>query len=138
MPADTSRYSEMGPGQKVVALQSEVFGVTDDQCQLALRSHNWDVAKSIKYLKVSFGKFFFYYIHSCYDIFLKCCQCKISDLTFPDSFFSNSAFSFQIEQLYQSGICASKEECERSLQSTNWDLESSSRLLLQKHRSTRS
>ena len=53
----SSRYSEMGPGQKVVLLQSEVFGVTDEECQQALRKHQWDVAKSIKYLKVSFIRF---------------------------------------------------------------------------------
>ena len=48
-----TRYSEMGRGQKVVLLQSEVFGVTDDECQQALRTNNWDVTKSIKYLKVN-------------------------------------------------------------------------------------
>ncbi|XP_076804091.1 activated CDC42 kinase 1-like isoform X2 [Clavelina lepadiformis] len=46
------RYGEMGPGQKVVALQSEVFGVTDEECQSALKLNSWDVPRSINYLKV--------------------------------------------------------------------------------------
>nr|XP_026694587.1 activated CDC42 kinase 1 isoform X3 [Ciona intestinalis] len=50
--ANFSIYKDMGPGQKVVAVQSEVFGVTDEECQSALRLNSWDVLKTINYLKI--------------------------------------------------------------------------------------
>jgi len=43
----------MGPGEKVVALQTNVFGVTDDECRTALRLNEGDVPKAINYLKVN-------------------------------------------------------------------------------------
>ena len=46
------RYEDMGPGQKAVAVQSEVFGVTDEECQSALKMNQWNVPNTIRYLKV--------------------------------------------------------------------------------------
>jgi len=46
------RYEDMGRGQKVVAVQSEVFGVTDEECLSALKMNQWNVPNTIRYLKV--------------------------------------------------------------------------------------
>uniref|UniRef100_H2YGN0 UBA domain-containing protein n=1 Tax=Ciona savignyi TaxID=51511 RepID=H2YGN0_CIOSA len=49
---DGAGYADIGPGQKVVVLQSEVFGVTDEECRSALKLNSWDVLKTINYLKL--------------------------------------------------------------------------------------
>ena len=51
-PRSTPRCAAMSPGQMINALQSQVFGVTNEECQLALRKNDWSVSKSINYLKV--------------------------------------------------------------------------------------
>lgn len=45
-------YSHMRPEDKMKELQKEVFGVTDEQCEHALKLNSWDVCKAIKYLKI--------------------------------------------------------------------------------------
>nr|CAB3267143.1 activated CDC42 kinase 1 [Phallusia mammillata] len=84
----TPRYSEMGRGEKVVAVQGEVFGVTDEECRSALRLNEWDVPKTINYLKV--------------------------------------------EQLFRIGV-APRDVCQHILQSTSWNLQTASRVLLEQH-----
>jgi len=39
----------------------------------------------------------------------------------------------QVEQLYQIGAVSSKEDCERILRNADWNLESASRSLLERH-----
>nr|XP_039251475.1 activated CDC42 kinase 1-like isoform X1 [Styela clava] len=79
-------YSQMRPEDKMKELQKEVFGVTDEQCEHALKLNVWDVSKAIKYLK--------------------------------------------IEQLFSMGI-APRNRCQQMLQIMNWNLETSSNVLLQ-------
>jgi len=51
-PRYNPRYEEMGRGQKVVAVQSEVFGVTDEESLSALKMNQWNVPNTIRYLKI--------------------------------------------------------------------------------------
>lgn len=46
------KYSSMGPSQKSIIIQSEVFGVTNDDCRQALKRNNGDVELTIKFLKI--------------------------------------------------------------------------------------
>lgn len=48
----SDKYTSMGPSQKSIIIQSEVFGVTNEDCRSALKCNNGDVEQTIKYLKV--------------------------------------------------------------------------------------
>ena len=97
----------MGPTQKSMILQSKVFGVTNEDCRIALRKNSGDIDQAAKYLKV--------------NIFDE----------------SNSSLTYisllQIEQLYRLGV-VSRDMCRKILNSSNWDLQTSSQLVLQHHK----
>lgn len=46
------RQSAMSSSQMINILQSQVFGVTIDECHTALSKNNWNILKSLNYLKV--------------------------------------------------------------------------------------
>jgi hypothetical protein len=49
---DDNGFGEMSPRERVVAVQSEVMGVTDEECHTALLHCHWRVPEAVKYLKV--------------------------------------------------------------------------------------
>jgi len=83
------KFDSMGPTQKSMILQSKVFGVTNEDCRIALRKNSGDIDQAAKYLK--------------------------------------------IEQLYRLGV-VSRDMCRKILNSSNWDLQTSSQLVLQHHK----
>lgn len=49
-----AQYARMSTAEKMKEVQKKVFGVTDEECQHALRLNTGDVLKAVKYLKVLF------------------------------------------------------------------------------------
>ncbi|XP_070708909.1 activated CDC42 kinase 1 [Pempheris klunzingeri] len=82
---DRTAVPSMQQEQSITQVQGAVHGVTLEECQAALQSHNWSIPQAINHLKV--------------------------------------------EQLFRLGL-RSRAECEELLQHCQWNLEESSRLML--------
>ena len=53
---------KMSSGEMINVLQSQVFGVTTEECQKALSRNEWNIAKSLNYLKVIVFLLFFSFL----------------------------------------------------------------------------
>ncbi|KAK7093210.1 hypothetical protein V1264_007005 [Littorina saxatilis] len=50
--AEGGNFGAVSPRERVAQVQSEVLGVTDEECHTALCHCHWDVLRSVRYLKV--------------------------------------------------------------------------------------